>query len=344
MNFAAPWYLLLLLLVPVAIWALRFLEGQRRRTALEYADAPLLTSVLQPGNRAHSSWPRNLQLIALGALLLTASKPAATLSLPQNKAAIIIALDASRSMIATDVTPTRLAVAKSVIKKFVELAPADTRIGLVTFSESAASVIPVTTDRAQLLEKLAAVKVSSSTSLADPVVAGVKSLPGRKDAVIPNELRLRAAPSQPPPATGAAPVKPPIDLNALPPGAILLLSDGVSNNSRSDPRVAAKFAKDHKVRIYTVAIGKEGGAVANIDGQNFFIPFDPKSLEQIAQLTDGKAVLPTDSNLEAVFKELGTAIRWEPTKLDLGGLLSGLAVALLVVAGAMSVQWNRRLP
>ena len=340
MNFAAPWYLLLVLLVPVAIWALRSLEGQRRRTALEYADAPLLAGVLQRGNRAHSSWPRNLQLIALAALLFTASKPAATLSLPQNKAAIIIALDASRSMIATDVEPTRLAVAKSVIKKFVELAPADTRIGLVTFSESAASVIPVTTDRTQLLEKLAAVKVSSSTSLADPLVAGVKSLPGRKDAVIPDELRLRAAP----PAGAAAPPKPPIDLNALPPGAILLLSDGVSNNSRSDPKVAAKFAKDHKVKIYTVAIGKEGGAVANIDGQNFFIPFDPKSLEQIAQLTDGKAVLPTDTNLEAVFKELGTAIRWEPTKLELGGLLSGLAVALLVVAGAMSVQWNRRLP
>ena len=340
MNFAAPWYLLLLLLVPIAIWALRSLEGQRRKTALEYADAPLLSSVLQRGNRAHSSWPRNLQLIALAALLFTASKPAATLSLPQNKAAIIIALDASRSMIATDVEPTRLEVAKAVIKKFVELAPADTRIGLVTFSESAASVIPVTTDRAQLLEKLAGIKVSSSTSLADPLVAGVKSLPGRKDAVIPSELLLRAAP----PATGTAPAKPPIDLNALPPGAILLLSDGVSNNTRSDPKVAAKFAKDHKVRIYTVAIGKEGGAVANIDGQNFFIPFDPKSLEQIAQLTDGKAVLPTDTNLEAVFKELGTAIRWEPTKLELGGLLSGLAVTLLVMAGAMSVQWNRRLP
>ena len=341
MNFAAPWYLLLVLLVPVAIWVLRSLEGQRRRTALEYADAPLLAGVLQRGNRAHSSWPRNLQLIALGALLFTASKPAATVSLPQNKAAIVIALDASRSMIAADVDPTRLEVAKAVIKKFVELAPADTRIGLVTFSESAASVIPVTTDRTQLLEKLAAVKVSSSTSLADPVVAGVKSLPGRKDAVIPNELLLRAVP---PAGTTAPPAKPSIDLNALPPGAILLLSDGVSNNSRSDPKVAAKFAKDHRVKIYTVAIGKEGGAVANIDGQNFFIPFDPKSLEQIAQLTDGKAVLPSDANLESVFKELGTAIRWEPTKLELGGLLSGLAVALLVVAGAMSVQWNRRLP
>jgi Ca-activated chloride channel family protein len=337
-TFGAPWYLLLLLLVPLALWALRAIEAGRRKTALEYADAPLLGGVLREGNRAHSSWPRALQLAALAALLFSASLPVATLTLPQNKAAIVVALDVSRSMLATDVDPSRLEVAKSVIKKFVELAPADTRIGLVTFSESAASVIPVTTDRQQLLEKLAAVKVASSTSLADPLVAGVKSLPGRKDAVIPDELRMRAAPP-----AGATPPTP-IDVNALPPGAILLLSDGVSNNRRNDPVVAAKFAKDHKVKIYTVAIGKEGGAVQRIDGQDYFIPFDAKSLQQIAQDADGKAMLPTDANLETVFRELGTAIRFEPTKLPLGGVLSGLAVGLLLVSGAMSLVWNRRLP
>jgi Ca-activated chloride channel family protein len=330
----------LLLLVPLAALALRAIQNSRRKTALEYADAPLLGGVLREGNRAHSSWPRTLQLTALGALLLSASLPVATLTLPQNKAAVVIALDVSRSMLATDVDPSRLEVAKSVIKKFVELAPADTRIGLVTFSESAASVIPVTTDRQQLLEKLAAVKVASSTSLADPLVAGVKSLPGRKDAVIPDELRVRGGNTPANPTTPAQP----IDVNALPPGAILMLSDGVSNNRRSDPQVAAKFAKDHKVKIYTVAVGREGGAVQRIDGQDYFIPFDAKSLQQIAQDADGKAMLPTDANLETVFKELGTAIRFEPTKLELGGILSGLAVALLLMSGAMSLAWNRRLP
>jgi Ca-activated chloride channel homolog len=338
MTFGAPWYLLMLLLVPVAIWGLRALEGARRKTALEYADANLLGDVLRPGNRNHSSLPRTLQLVALAALLFTASRPVATLSLPQNKAAIVVALDTSRSMLANDVEPTRLELAKSVIKKFVQLAPADTRIGLVTFSESAASVIPVTTDRTLLLEKLASIKVSSSTSLADPLVAGVKSLPGRKDAQVPNEL-LGARRANP-----AAPATPPIDVNALPPGAILLLSDGVSNNARSDPKLAAKFAKDNKVKVYTVAVGREGGAVSRIDGQDYFIPFDAKSLAAIAQDTDGKAITPNDANLESVFKELGTAIRFEPTKLELGGILSGLAVALLALGGAMSLQWNRRLP
>jgi Ca-activated chloride channel homolog len=166
----------------------------------------------------------------------------------------------------------------------------------------------------------------------------VKSLPGRKDAQVPNELlgTRRANP--------AAPATPPIDVNALPPGAILLLSDGVSNNARSDPKLAAKFAKDNKVKVYTVAVGREGGAVSRIDGQDYFIPFDAKSLAAIAQDTDGKAITPNDANLESVFKELGTAIRFEPTKLELGGILSGLAVALLALGGAMSLQWNRRLP
>jgi Ca-activated chloride channel homolog len=188
MTFGAPWYLLLLLLVPLAAWSFSRLEVSRRKTALEYADANLLPEVLNPGNRRHSSWPRALQLVAVAALLFTAARPVATLALPQNKAAVVIALDTSRSMLATDVDPNRLEVAKSVIKKFLERAPADTRIGLVTFSESAASVVPVTTDRAQLLERLEKLNLGNGTSLADPIVASVKALPGRKDAKVPDEL------------------------------------------------------------------------------------------------------------------------------------------------------------
>jgi Ca-activated chloride channel homolog len=198
----------------------------------------------------------------------------------------------------------------------------------------------VTTDRAQLLERLQKITLSNGTSLADPLVAGVKSLPGRKDAKVPDELSgLRRNPTAP----GTQPATPPIDVSSLPPGAILLLSDGVSN-TRNNAQAAAKFAKDYKVKVYTVAIGKEGGAVSRIGGQDYFIPFDAKSLAQLAQDTDGKALTPDDKNLDEVFKELGTAIRFEPTKLELGGPLSGLAVILLTLSGAMSLQWNRRLP
>ena len=112
-----------------------------------------------------------------------------------------------------------------------------------------------------------------------------------------------------------------------------------------DPRLAAKFAETYKVKLYTVAVGREGGTVARINGQNFLIPFDAKSLEALAQLTGGKHVFPpTVESMGAIYKELGTVIRWEVTKLEIGGLLSGLAALLLVIAGALSLRWQRRVP
>ena len=336
MSFASPELLLMLLLVPLAWFGLTRLEARRKNTALLYADASLLGSTIKTAPKAHSNIPRVLQLVALAVLLLTSSRPSATLSLPQNKAAIMIALDTSRSMLAPDVEPTRLEVAKGVIKDFLKLAPQDTRIGLVTFSESAAAVVPVTTDRVQLLERLEKVKTSNTTSLADPIVAGVRALPGRSAAIIPQGLPGAPRPGQ------QNPNAKPIDFNALPPGAILLLSDGVGN-AGADVRLATQFAKTHKVKVYTVAIGKPGGAVAKIDGQDYFIPFNADSLKQIAQLGEGQAVTADKTELTKIFKELGTAIRFEATKLELSGILAGLALVLLLVAAGFNLVWHRRL-
>jgi Ca-activated chloride channel homolog len=338
MTFASPEMLFLLLLVPLAWFGLARLASRRKNTALAYADANLLGSTIKNAPKAHSSIPRVLQLLALAFLLFTSSRPSATLSLPQNKAAVMIALDTSRSMLAPDVEPTRLEAAKGVIKDFLKLAPQDTRIGLVTFSESAAAVVPVTTDRTQLLERLAKVKVSNTTSLADPIVAGVRSLPGRGNAEIPRGLPGARREGQP----NLNPNAKPVDIASLPPGAIFLLSDGVGN-AGADVRLATQFAKTYKVKVYTVAIGKQGGAVAKIDGQDYFIPFNADTLKQIAQLGEGKAVTADKAELEKVFKELGTAIRWEATKLELSAVLSGVALLFLLIAAGQNLLWHRRL-
>ncbi|MFN3266903.1 MAG: VWA domain-containing protein [Deinococcales bacterium] len=340
MSFASPEMLLLLLLVPLAWFGLFWLEARRKNTAQAYADAHLLGSTIKTAPRVHSNAPRVLQLLALALLLFTASRPSATLSLPQNKAAVMIALDTSRSMLATDVEPSRLELAKTIIKDFIQLAPSDTLIGLVTFSESAAAVVPATTDRAQLLERLEKVKTSNTTSLADPIVAGVKSLPGRVNAIIPRGLPGAATDNQVSP--NLSPQAKPIDIEKLPPGAMLILSDGVGNVG-ADVRLAAQFAKTYKVKLYTVAVGKQGGAVSRIDGQDFFIPFNAETLKQIAQLGEGQAVGTEKADAEKVFKELGTAIRFEPTKLEVSAPASGMAMFFLLLAATMNLLWHRRL-
>ena len=346
MSFTWPMMLWLLLLLPLTLYLLWVAERRRAKTAAAFADAHLLGSIVQQAPPAHVRWPLALQLVALSSLLIASARPVAAPTLPVNKAAVIVTLDTSKSMLADDIKPSRLDSAKRIAEEFIKLAPATTQIGLVTFSDRASNLVPPTTDREQLLEALKRVKAAENTSLASAIVSGVKALPGRKGLQTPTELQPRGfgpngQPIAPPPA---GPNAPKVDPATLPPGALLILSDGVSNVA-PDPRLAAKFAETNKVKLYTVAVGREGGAVARVQGQDYFIPFDPKSLEQLAQLSPGKHVFPpTKESMSAIYKELGTVIQWEATKLEVSGLLSGLAVGLMLVGGGLSLRWQRRVP
>lgn len=337
MTFTFPALLWLLLLVPLAVWGLRQAARRRERQARAYADAHLLGAVLReiPGRR--SRLPLALQLGALSLLLFAASQPVATLRLPLNQASVMIALDASRSMLADDVKPTRLEAARAVAREFLRLAPASTRIGFLTFSDSASVLVPPTTDRQEVLDALNRVRPAQATSFAGALVGGVRALPGREKAVPPPELlELPAAP--------AMPGTPPADLETLPPGAILMLSDGISNRGAS-PLIAARFASDQRVKLYAVALGKEGGAISRVQGQLVFVPFDTREMARLADLTGGQFLSPPDpGRLRELYRDLGTAVRWAPGELGLGAPLAGLAALLLVLGGGLALAWQRRVP
>lgn len=351
MTFTWPSFLWVLLLVPAFVWMLWALSRRRERTAQVFADGHLLASVVRQPPKAHIRWPLALQLIALALLLLAASRPVAAPILPANKAAVIIAVDTSKSMQAGDLNPSRLEAAKAVAREFLKIAPASTQIGLVSFSDNASALVLPTTDRQKVLDGIERLKISQNTSIASAVVTGVRVLPGRRDLKPPKELLppdmaqndpLQAQPDQP-----AAPPDP----STFPPGSIMVLSDGASNVSTNPGLptqgvldIAAKFAKDNGVKVYTFPLGKEGGTVAQIDGQNFYIPFEPKNLEALAQNTGGKNTFPpTEESLRAVFKELGTVIRWEATKLEISSLLSALAIVLMLVGAGLNLRWQRRV-
>ncbi|MEF2277827.1 VWA domain-containing protein [Deinococcus sp. YIM 134068] len=334
MTFGFPALLWLLLLLPLAVWALVASGRRREKRAQTYADPHLLGSVLRAGNPRRAWLPLGLQLGALGLLLFGAAQPVAKPSLPVNKASVIIALDASRSMLADDVKPTRLEAAREVARQFLDLAPASTRIGFLTFSDNASVLVRPTTDRQAVLDALNRVKPAQATSFAGAMVSGVRALPGREKAVPPRELL------ELPPQPNATPIDP----QTLPPGAILLLSDGISNRG-ANPLIAARFASDHKVKLYAVALGTEGGAVSRVEGQLVFVPFDTREMSRLAQLTDGEFLFPPDpEKLRGLYRDLGTAIRWEPSELGLGGPLAGLAALLLVLGGGLALAWQRRVP
>jgi Ca-activated chloride channel homolog len=346
MRFEWPIFLWLLLFVPLLLVFLRAVSKRREKTAEKFADQRLLGTILRQPSRAQRRLPIILQLIALTALLFAGSRPFATLPLPQNQAAVVIALDASRSMLAEDLDPTRLEVARELAKQFIADAPRSTKIGLTSFSDVASVLVVPTTNRQELLEALDRVEAAENTSLSAAVVAGVRMLPGREGLLPPADLEPEGfTPLELPETEQQDPNRPP------PEGSILILSDGVTNVS-SNPdlanedtlQIAAEFAKENGVKLYAVPIGEED-TVTRIDGQDYLIPFEPDNLEVLADDTDGQMLEADDEEtLRTVFRELTTAIRWEGRETELSAPLSALALILMAVGGLLSLRWQRRVP
>ncbi len=345
MRFEWPTFLWLLLFVPLLLVFLRAVGKRREKTAEKFADSRLLGTILRQPSRAQRRLPIILQLVALTALLFAGSRPFAKIPLPQNQAAVIIALDASRSMLAEDIDPTRLEVAREMAKTFINQAPRSTKIGLTSFSDVASVLVIPTTDRQELFDALDRVEAAENTSLASAVVAGVRMLPGREGVLPPKDLEPAGF------TPLDAPAEAPASNQTPPPGSILILSDGVTNVS-SNPdltdedalKIAAEFAKENGVKLYAVPIGKED-TVTRIDGQDYLIPFEPKNLEGLADDTDGKMLEADDEEtLRTVFRELATAIRWESKESELSAPLSALALLLMAIGGWLSLRWQRRVP
>ncbi|MEJ2291119.1 MAG: VWA domain-containing protein [Deinococcales bacterium] len=346
----------LLLLVPVAVAALWLAEARRARRPSAYADAELLSAVVRHAPRARSRWIWALQLGALALLLLAAARPVAAPPLPTNEAATIIALDASRSMLADDIAPSRLEAARKLAEEFVRQSPRSARLGLISFSDVASLLVPPTTNHAEVLDALAKVQAGQNTSLTSAVVAGVRLLPGRKGLPLPAELQPRAPGAgvpQAPPSTSPAPGAPTAEHpERLAPGAIVVLSDGVGNVSGNADlpadlalTIAARFATDNNVTIDALPFGREGGAVTHLNGQDYFVPYAPQNLERLTEVAGGSLVEPTDARaVRELAHKLGTAMRWVPRQLEVSAPLAAVAVALLLAAGALGMRAHGRLP
>ncbi|AEB12506.1 vWA domain-containing protein [Marinithermus hydrothermalis] len=328
MAFVWPLMLLGLLLLPLLAGGGVLLARRRARAALEVADAELWPHL----RRAPTGWvaqlPWLLYLAAIALLLVGAARPVASLPLLVNRATVMVVVDTSKSMIAVDQSPSRLEAARAIVRTFLDRVPRGARVGLVSFSAYASVLVLPTARHVEVRKALEALEPQEATSLGAAILAAVRALPGRERA---GEELL-----------GRDPVPP--ELQELPPATVLLISDGVST-SGLDPLEAARVARAHQVRIYTVGVGSPRGSIQEVDGQLSFIPFDPSGLEQIAALTGGRYVYPpTPDALEAVPAELGYAPRWEHQRLEISAFFAAGGFVLVLVGGLLSLRWYRRLP
>ena len=311
MTFASPWLLLGLALLPLLAVAYVAAERRRRRAAAAFAAAPTAPSVAprRPGWRRHV--PLALAGVAVAALVVALARPQVSVAVPAEQAAIVLTMDHSGSMQATDVAPTRLDAAVAAGEAFLAQVPAKVRVGGVVFDHRTEVIQDPTTDRAALRQALRdAMRPSGGTATGDAIEASLAML-----------ARQRG------------------DGAKRPPGAIVLLSDGESTSGR-DPLAVAEAAREAGVPVYTVALGTPQGTLP--DGKP--VPPDTASLQAIAERSGGAAFTAQDADgLSAVYERLGSQVATKEQPREITGAFAGGAIALLLMGGGLSLRWFRRL-
>jgi Ca-activated chloride channel family protein len=322
MSFGNPFLLWGLLLIPLLLIGYLFLQRRRIKYAARFTNLDLLANVVDaaPGRRRH--YPFVLALLALAALIVAVARPQAVVSVPRDDASVLLTIDTSASMTAEDVPPNRLEAAKSASLSFLDQLPDRFRVGLVSFSSIVSVLEEPSDDREAVQDALDRLEGDVGTALGDAIVESVALAPD------PEEVEE---------FSGGKPLF-----------AVLLLSDGANSVGR-EPLDVINEAKEAGVPIYTIAFGTPSGTVdiTNDFGvtQTYRVPPDPATLRQVAQETGGRFFeAPTESDLEAVYEEIGSQVSYEDEKRELTAAFAGAGAVFLLLGAGLSALWFGRIP
>lgn len=340
MEFLWVKMLYLLLLLPVLVAAYFLAQRRRKKYSLRYASLSLVREALGkgPGFRRHI--PPIMFLIGLTAMIVALARPAATVMLPSQQGTIILTIDVSGSMRADDLKPNRLEAAKSAARTFVEKQPPNVRIGIVSFSESAAIVQAPTTDREAVVSAISRLVPQRATAIGRGILTSLDAIfedPGAKPTPTPSSRDpLQLAEPKPSPK--------PLSRGTFAPAIVILLSDGQSNSGPL-PLEAAEQATNRGVRVYTVGVGNPDGTVLRFDGRSIRVRLDEETLKRVADKTDASYFrADSETDLRDIYGDLGTQLVFKSEKTELTAWFTGAAAIFVLIAGALSLLWFNRLP
>ena len=353
MRFLAIPMLWFLAAVPVLLAAYVFVLRYKTKVALRYASLDLVKLASGPGNRFRRHVPPALFLIGLTFLLLAFARPAALVTLPSQQETIVLAMDISGSMRATDVAPKRITAAQSAAREFISEQPPGARIGLVAFSTSAMEMQAPTANREDLLAAVDRLEPQRFTAVGSGLLVALKSifpdaeidLSGgyRGDAGRGNRASLGGAPLGEAKEAKVDPAPLPVAPGSYRNAIIILMSDG-STNTGADPIEAARTAAKRGVRVFTVGFGTEGGGVVEFEGRSMQVRLDEETLKQVADITRGSYFRAgTGTELKEIYKTLTTKLVMEKQKTEVTALFAGIAGVVTVLAALLSMLWFGRL-
>jgi Ca-activated chloride channel family protein len=312
LAFMDPGRLLILIAIPLLVAAYIFASRRKNRRGMRFTNTSMLDVVVPK----QSQWRRHLavalSLLSLITLTAAFARPNATVEVPRERATVVLVIDASQSMAAVDVAPTRLDAAKKAAITFVQQLPDKYNVSVVSMAGNVSILVPPTLQHDTVETAINSIKLQDSTAIGAGIDAAMRALQqAPKDPSHPND-----------PA----------------PGAIVLLSDGTNTSGRA-PQQAAADAGKAKVPIYTISYGTENGYV-DLDGKRQLVPVDHELMAQIAKLSGGQTFdAESLSELNKVYKNIGSQVGYEKADREITSRFAGygLAFAVLAALGAISL-------
>ena len=315
MSFFAPDRLWLLAAVAALAGLYVAALRRKRRYGVRFSNVALVDKVAPrgPGWRRHL--PAAVFLAMLCVLVVAFARPAADTKVPRERATVLVALDVSNSMAATDVEPNRLEAAKSAALAFVDRLPARFNVGLVAFDGSASVIVAPTTDHQAVDSGIRGLVTGPATAIGEAVFSSIEAIANFD----------QQAGTNPPPAR------------------IVLLSDGANTAGRS-PEQAAEAAQAAHIAVSTIAYGTPEGTV-EVNGQLIPVPVDGPALERLAKSTNGAFYeAASGEELQKVYLDIGSSVGFRTIRREVSVWFIGFGLLAAFGAAVASLVWSSRLP
>lgn len=317
-TFLSPGWLWLLLAVAALLVVYLLLQLRRKGYAARFANLELLGSIAprRPGWRRHLAFA--LLLIALASLTVAMARPTKDVRVPRDRATVMMAIDVSLSMQATDVEPTRLIAAQRAAKEFVDLLPPRINLGMVSFSGSASVAVSPTTDRAAVKRAIDNLQLSERTAIGEAIFSCL-------DAIKTFQTQLAGQDGSP-----------------APPARIVLMSDG-SNTWGRTPEQGVAAAKAANVPVSTIAFGTDEGYI-ELEGEKVAVPVNHEQLQGIADSSGGSYHSAASAGeLSDVYRDIGSQIGYTTERHEVTTWLVGTGLLAAFAASGLALFWTNRL-
>ena len=347
MSFQWPELLWGLAVLPLLALYYAWLQRRRKRLALKYANLSLVREAMARGAGWRRHVPPLLLLIAIALMVVATARPEGEMLLPTRQETIILAIDVSGSMKATDVLPTRLAAAQEAARAFVAELPKTTKVGIVAFAGTASLVQPPTNAKDELLAAIDRFQLQRGTAVGSGILVSLKT-------ILPDvEFDLRSQNPRPKPdgprPLGSDPTKErkappqPVEPGTHETAVIVLLTDGQTTTG-PDPIESAKMAAERGVRVYTVGVGTPKGEIIGAEGWSMRVRLDEEALKNISNVTRGEYFYAGDAtDLKKVYEGLSTRFSFEKKAIEVTAVFAAAAAVVTILAAALSVLWFHRI-